>query len=110
MESPVSVLALTKLRVPELRPRLIPRAHLVRQLTNEDGEGLILVCAPAGYGKTTLLAEWAHTLQKNAISVALYALAPSDTDPIPFRSYLVASFIHALGPLPELVQIAQLLR
>jgi LuxR family maltose regulon positive regulatory protein len=110
MEPPASPLALTKLRVPALRPRLISRARLVDLLTPENGESVILVCAPAGYGKTTLLAEWSHSLLKNGVSVAWYALDPGDDDPIPFRSYMVASFIQALGPLPELTQIAQLLR
>jgi LuxR family maltose regulon positive regulatory protein len=110
MESPASPLVLTKLRLPALRPRLIPRARLIDLLTPGKGASFILVCAPAGYGKTTLLAEWGHSLLKNDIPVAWYSLDPGDDDPIPFRSYLVASFIQALGPLPELTQIAQLLR
>ena len=110
MEEPVSPLVLTKLRVPARRPRLISRFRLVDLLSAEMGASFVLVCAPAGYGKTTLLAEWAQSLVKKGTAVAWYALDPSDDDPIPFGSYLVASFIQALGPIPELAQIAQLLR
>ena len=110
METLASPLVLTKLRVPAARPRLISRARLVELLIPENGASLILVCAPAGYGKTTLLAEWAQSLLINGTAVAWVALDPSDDDPIPFSSYLIASFIQALGPIPELTQIAQLLR
>ncbi len=110
MEALASPLVLTKLRVPAARPRNVPRARLVDLLTPENGAGLILVCAPAGYGKTTLLVEWAQSLLKKGVAVAWYALDPSDDDPLPFSSYLIASFLQALGPITELTQIAQLVR
>jgi len=111
----VSPLVLTKLRLPTARARLVPRPHLIDLLTPQFGgpqvaPGLVLVCAPAGYGKTSLLSEWAHSLTGQGIAVAWYALDPGDDDPIPFKSYLIASFIQAIGPLPELAHIAQLLR
>ena len=110
MDTPASALILTKIRVPATRSRIVPRKRLVKQLTTEAGTNLILVCAPAGYGKTTLLAEWSQTLLQNGVAVAWYALDPSDDDPIPFGAYLVASLAQALGPASELEQIAQLLR
>jgi len=105
-----SPLVLTKLRVPAARPRLIPRTRLIDLLDAESGKCFILVCAPTGYGKTTLLAEWAQSLQKNGTAVAWYALDSSDDDPIPFGAYLVASITQALGPISGLAHIAQLLR
>lgn len=110
MEAPVSPLILTKLRVPAAQPRNILRVHLLERLTPEASTRLILVCAPAGYGKTTLLAEWAGSLQRNGVAAAWYALDTSDDDPIPFGSYLIASLIQALGPISELAQTARLLR
>jgi LuxR family maltose regulon positive regulatory protein len=104
-------LILTKIHVPALRPRIVSRTRLIGQLAPETGTRLILVCAPAGYGKSTLLAEWAQSLLRPAgVVVAWYALDASDNDPIPFGSYLVASLAHALGPTAELAHIAQLLR
>ncbi len=109
-DSSASPLVLTKLRAPVARPRLVSRARLLDCLADESSSGLILVCAPAGYGKTTLLAEWAHLLRQSGTAVAWYALDAGDADPIAFSAYLVASFMDALGPLPELVQAAQRLR
>ena len=54
------VLLATKLNVPGLRPDLVPRPRLARRLDEGGGDGLVLACAPAGYGKTVLLAEWAR--------------------------------------------------
>ena len=103
-------LVLTKLRVPPARQRVVPRARLLDPLAAESAAGLTLVCAPAGYGKTTLLVDWAQSLLKTGTAVAWVTLDTSDDDPIPFGSYLIHSFIQALGPLPELAQIAQRLR
>jgi LuxR family maltose regulon positive regulatory protein len=110
MEALNSPLVLTKLRLPAARPRNISRSHLIKRLTSDTGAGLILVCTPAGYGKTTLLIEWAHSLMKNGVAVAWYALDSSDDDQIPFGAYLVASITQALGATPALAQLAQLLR
>jgi len=40
-----------------LRPDLVPRPRLAQRLDEGRGRGLVLICAPAGYGKTVLLAE-----------------------------------------------------
>ena len=110
MEVLSSPLVLTKLCVPAARPGNLPRARLVDLLTPKNGASILLVCAPAGYGKTTLLVQWARSLVGDGVAVAWYALDPSDDEPIPFGAYLIASIIQALGPLPELIQLAQLLR
>jgi ATP/maltotriose-dependent transcriptional regulator MalT len=47
-----------KVVVPEFRSGLISRPQLVASLTDPDAP-IVVVSAPAGYGKTTLLAEWA---------------------------------------------------
>ena len=110
MDAPASPLILTKFRVPTPRPRIIHRARLIERLTFEINTGLVLVCAPAGYGKSTPLAEWSQSLRQESVPIAWYALDASDNDPIPFGSYLVASLSHALGLTAELAHITQLLR
>ncbi len=110
MNAPESPLVLTKLRIPAARPRTIPRAHLVELLSSQGKNALVLVCAPAGYGKTTLLADWARSLQKKGCSVAWYSLDSGDNELIPFGTYLIESLIQSLGPLSELAQIAQRIR
>ncbi len=110
MDTSTSPLILTKLHVPAVRPRIVPRTRLVERLTPEAGTSLVLVCAPTGYGKTTLLAEWSQALLQNGCAVAWYALDSGDDAPIPFGSYLVASLAQALGPTTGLAHVAQLLR
>ena len=48
--------------MPATRPRIVPSHTLGERLTLKANTGLILVCAPAGYGKTTLLTEWSRSL------------------------------------------------
>ncbi len=110
MDAVASPLILTKLRVPTPRPRLVHRPRLLERLAPELGTGLVLVVAPAGYGKSTLLAEWSQSLKQTGVAVAWYALDASDDNPTLFGSYLVAGLAQALGPLPELGHAAQLLR
>ena len=110
MEVLAPALVLTKLHIPALRASHIPRRHLIERLTSETQTGLIFVCAPAGYGKTTFLSEWARTLMQKGIAVGWFAIDPSDDDPLPFCIYLVASLMQALGSSSELSRIAQLIR
>ncbi|MEM9009324.1 MAG: helix-turn-helix transcriptional regulator, partial [Cyanobacteria bacterium P01_F01_bin.86] len=70
------------------RPRLIDRIHPQRKLT--------LVSAPAGFGKTTLLAEWAAGVSPER-SIAWVSLDPSDNDPAIFWTYLIAA-LHNIQP------------
>src|SRR6516165_2879607 len=54
------VLLATKLHVPRPRPGFVSRGRLVEALDEGLARGLVLVCAPAGFGKTVLLAGWAR--------------------------------------------------
>jgi LuxR family maltose regulon positive regulatory protein len=82
----------TKLHLPSPRHRLVQRARLTDQIRVEGGEEprLVLVAAPAGFGKTTFLAQWLATerLQRR---VAWLALDPGDSDLGLFLTHLVAA-------------------
>jgi LuxR family maltose regulon positive regulatory protein len=78
----------TKLFVPRSHPHLVPRARLVELLQQGLERPLTLVSAPAGFGKTTLLAQW---LAQSDLPVAWLSLEPEDNDPIRFLSYLIAA-------------------
>jgi ATP/maltotriose-dependent transcriptional regulator MalT len=54
----------TKLYRPRTRGDMIPRARLLERLNAGLGGKVTLVCAPAGFGKTTLLAEWGQTIDR----------------------------------------------
>jgi len=85
----------TKLFIPRLRKDLVPRPQLIEKLEEGSQKTLTLVSAPAGYGKTTLLAEWIDFLQKaetpNRWAVCWFSLDASDNDPMRFLAYLTAA-------------------
>jgi len=81
-------LLFTKLHVPRPRAQLVPRSHLVERLQQGMECAFMLVSAPAGFGKTTLLAQW---LAESTLPVAWLSLEPEDNDPIRFLTYLIAA-------------------
>jgi LuxR family maltose regulon positive regulatory protein len=109
MES-ISSLILTKLRPPANRSKTIWRERLLRQLALEPNVDLTLVCAPAGYGKTTLLVDWTSQLNQAGANVSWYSLDENDNHPITFGTYLIASLEHALGTESGLGSVHQVLR
>ena len=72
------VLLATKLHVPRPQPGFVPRRRLVRALDEGLARGRVLVCAPAGSGKTALLADWARG---SGQPVAWLGLDGGDSDP-----------------------------
>ncbi len=92
----VTPLLATKLYIPPLRRDFVPRPRLLARLDEGLERRLVLVSAPAGFGKTTLLSEW--LLTGDVPSVAWLSLDADDNDLARFLSYLVA----ALAPVaPE---------
>lgn len=86
----------TKFYIPPERPGIVARPRLLHQLDEGlSAHPLILVSAPAGYGKTTLIARWLR--QRRAASpaattrVAWLSIDDSDNDPASFFTYLVAA-------------------
>ena len=98
------VLLATKLHVPRPQPGFVPRPRLVEALGEGLARGRVLVCAPAGFGKTALLADWARG---GGRPVAWLGLDGGDSDPARFWRYAVAALDRArpglagrVGPLP----------
>ncbi len=86
----------TKLYVPRIRSELVQRPRLIKRLDRgiRSGHKLTLVSAPAGFGKTTLLANWIRSSDR---SVAWLSLESSDNDPARFWSYVIAA-LQSLQP------------
>ena len=77
-----------RVRPPHLRRDVVSRPRLLDLLDSGVRREVTLVSAPAGFGKTTLLAEWAATSMR---PVAWLALAEADTDPAVLRAEVVAA-------------------
>jgi LuxR family maltose regulon positive regulatory protein len=101
----LSTLLATKLHRPQPTSKLVARPRLTQRLDEglRSGHRLLLVVAPAGYGKTTLVTDW---LDKTDIPSAWLSLDDADNDPLCFFTYVVAALQKTLGPkltqpLPE---------
>lgn len=94
----MDILLQTKLTQPVIRDLLVPRTHLVRRLEagllhqGKFQRRLTLVTAPAGYGKTTLVADWLRTTGR---PFTWLSLDEADNDPNRFLAYLIASVQQA---------------
>ncbi len=98
LEGSGAVVAATKLHIPAVRPELIVRGALIDELESRAPRTLVLVEAPAGYGKSTLLAEWCASAAESR-EFAWLSLDEGDSDPVRFW----AGVIDALRTLqPEL--------
>ncbi|MCC6803767.1 MAG: hypothetical protein IT319_12860 [Anaerolineae bacterium] len=82
----------TKTRIPPLRAQHASRLRLVDKLTARADARLLLVSAPAGFGKSSCLVEWAHSLLRDGVRVAWYELDAQDNDPVRFAAYLINAF------------------
>jgi LuxR family maltose regulon positive regulatory protein len=86
----MTTLLATKLRQPALPAKRVERPLLIQTLNDglESGRQITLVSAPAGFGKTTCVSEWASTL---AYPVSWLSLDSADNDPGRFFAYLIAA-------------------
>lgn len=95
----------TKLFIPPPRLNLVDRPHLFQKL---DGclvptNRLIMVTAPAGFGKTTLVSEWARM---SGLPLGWLSLDEDDSDPIRFLRYLVAAMQSIDARIGKSIQAA----
>lgn len=81
----------TKLAPPPARADRVLRSRLTQQFSASLEYPLTLVCAPAGYGKTTLLGEWLSTEAGENVPIAWLSLDEDDNDPTRFLTYMVAA-------------------
>jgi LuxR family maltose regulon positive regulatory protein len=73
---------------------------VLRQVKAYPDARLILVSAPAGFGKSTSLLQWARRRQEEGSLVAWYAVDERDNDPTRFAAYLLGAFGVAGVQLP----------
>lgn len=86
MELQTSIPAAAKLRAPSRRAETIPRRALVERLSGHQGVALIV--APPGFGKTTLLGQWK---ERDPRPFAWLSLDAGDNDPVRFWGYVLSA-------------------
>lgn len=105
----VAPILTTKLHIPHVSPNLVPRPRLIDRLNQGLHRKLTLISAPAGFGKTTLISEWAESLGCNQLGdlgspkvcAAWLSLDEYDSAPERFLTYLAAALQTAA---PEIGQ------
>ncbi len=103
----INTLLQTKLYIPPTRTTVVPRSHLIEQLTKGINGKLTLLSAPAGFGKTTLITDWLSQLE---LSIAWVSLDEDDSNPQQFFTYIAAAihpFLANLQTLSSLLQSPQ---
>ena len=96
---PAFDLVMSKLLRPLARPGAIGRSSLIERLARDDRRPIVSVVAPPGYGKTTLLSQWAEA---NCQAFAWVSVDEADNDPKVLLSY-VAEALDAVEPIDERV-------
>ncbi|MFD0676342.1 MULTISPECIES: LuxR C-terminal-related transcriptional regulator [unclassified Paenibacillus] len=80
------ILLKTKISLPAFRENLLVRKRLIRTITQGLQGRLTTVCAPAGFGKSTLVSQWIHQCEH---STAWVSLDETDNDLIRFWRYIM---------------------
>jgi len=100
----------TKFHIPSRRAGLVVRPRLLEHLQRglDENRKLTLISAPAGYGKTTLVAEWIANLQAKTSNlkppISWLSLDEADNDPMRFVRYFLAAFQQVDEALRVLAQ------
>jgi LuxR family maltose regulon positive regulatory protein len=92
---PAFDLTVSKLLRPLVRPGTIRRSLLLGHLENEGSRRIVSVVAPAGYGKTTLLSQWA---ERSGQACAWVSVDDRDNDPKVLLAY-IAEALDAVEPV-----------
>jgi LuxR family maltose regulon positive regulatory protein len=85
----------TKMMPPRLPAGCVQRPALLHLIDERRPQHVTLVIAPAGFGKTTLLASWSDAQSKKKRAVAWLSVDDEDDDPQQFCAYLVAALSRA---------------
>lgn len=108
--APDRLLIPTKFAPPRISPQSTPRAKLLARLLDSRDSRLTLVCGSAGFGKTTLLAQWRQQLLKDGELVCWLSLSPDERHLPQFRAYLTGALQQAGLPVDDGTALASEVR
>jgi LuxR family maltose regulon positive regulatory protein len=115
---PEEELLYTKLYVPPARSARVHRPRLIERLNEGLHRRLILISAPAGFGKTSIISDWVELLYAHSqgsdpkeYQIAWYSLDEADNDPARFLTYLVTALFRVRGlESPEQARLLDMLQ
>ncbi|MET8877099.1 protein kinase [Nocardia sp. NPDC004604] len=98
----------TRFRPPTTLRRLVDRPRLLEILREGQSRRLVLIHGPAGFGKSSLAAQWAHALEADGVRAAWLVIAEDDNNVVWFLSHLVEAIRQVRPTLAiELTQILE---
>ena len=85
----------------------LSRGRLIQQLEKSRRGALTLLATPAGYGKSTLLAQWLDHMTSTSCSASWLTVDGNDCEPLPFLSHLIMSISYSGTDLGVLEKLAE---
>ncbi|MCV7301247.1 protein kinase [Mycobacterium barrassiae] len=94
----------TRFRPPTFNRPTVPRRHILDRLGSGRRPKLVLIHAPAGYGKSTLAAQWGEILTREGLNGAWLAIDSDDNDAIWFLAHLIEAIRRTMPDLADELQ------
>ena len=94
----------TRFRPPTFNRPTVPRQRILDRLASERRPKLVLIHAPAGYGKSTLAAQWAETLTRQGLKTAWLAIDSDDDNTVWFLAHLIEAIRRTMPDLADTLQ------
>lgn len=94
----------TRFRPPAFNRPTVPRRHILDRLGSGRRPKLVLIHAPAGYGKSTLAAQWGEILTRQGLTGAWLAIDSDDNNPIWFLAHLIEAIRRTMADLADELQ------
>ena len=94
----------TRFRPPTFTRPMVPRRRILDRLGSGPRSKLVLIHAPAGYGKSTLAAQWANVLTGRGTQTAWLAIDGDDNNTAWFLAHLIEAIRRTLPDLADTLQ------
>jgi serine/threonine-protein kinase/serine/threonine-protein kinase PknK len=94
----------TRFRPPTFNRPTVPRQRILDRLSSERRPKLVLIHAPAGYGKSTLAAQWGEILTRQGLKGAWLAIDSDDNNTVWFLAHLIEAIRRTMPDLADVLQ------
>jgi serine/threonine-protein kinase/serine/threonine-protein kinase PknK len=94
----------TRFRPPTFTRPTVPRQGILDRLGSGPRPKLVLIHAPAGYGKSTLAAQWVETLTRQGVNTAWLAIDSDDNNTLWFLAHLIEAVRRTMPDLADALQ------